>query len=576
MADAAPVPEDPGARGVPEDPGARGVPEDTASQAILGANPFVGVRPRDLARAVGRWAGRVGRQPGDLARVGMATAAELARIAAGRSQLAPERGDNRFADPTWAENPAYRRLMQAYLAGRGGVHRLVDAADLDWKSRERARFGVTLITEALSPTNTLAGNPAAIKRAYETAGRSLLRGAGHFLSDVRRNGGMPSMVDTRPFEVGKNLAVTPGAVVHRSELLELIQYTPVTETVLGTPLVMIPPQINKYYITDLAPGRSIVEYLVANGVPVFMVSWRNPTPAERHWGLDAYLAAAKEALGVAAAVSGSDEVNVSGFCAGGVTTALLLAHLAAQGDRRVRAAMFGVTLLDMTAPSIVQTFVSRPTVKAARRRSARDGVLEGRDMARVFAWLRPNDLVWNYWVNNYVLGNPPPAFDILYWNDDTTRLPARLHSEFLDLALDKPMTPGALEVLGTPVDLGKVDCDTYVVAGMTDHIVPWTGAYLTTKLLGGDAEFVLGSSGHIQALVNPPTNPKAKFYVGGDLSGSAEHWLSGATETKGSWWPHWLAWLEARSGERRPAPASLGDDEHPPIIPAPGLYVRER
>lgn len=550
--------------------------DDAGAQAILGANPFVGVRPRDLARAVGRWAGRIGRQPGDLAREGVTTAAELARVVVGRSRLEPERGDKRFSDPTWTENPAYRRVMQAYLAGRGSLHRLVDAADLDWKAKERARFGLTLLTEALSPTNTLVGNPAAVKRAYETAGRSLLRGAGHFLADVRANGGMPAMVDTAPFRVGEDVAATPGAVVHRSEVLELIQYTPVTETVVETPLVMIPPQINKYYITDLAPGRSIVEYLVAHGVPVFMISWRNPTREHHWWGLDTYLGETKAALEVAREVTGADEVNVSGFCAGGLTAALLLAHLAAEGDRRVRSAMFGVTLLDMTSPSIVSTFVSRPTVAAARRRSARAGVLEGGDMARVFAWLRPNDLVWSYWVNNYLLGNRPPAFDILFWNDDTTRLPARLHSEFLDLALDRPLTPGAVEVLGTAVDLGKVDCDTYVVAGRTDHIVPWTGAYLTTRMLAGEAEFVLGSSGHIQSLVNPPTNPKASFHAGGDLSGSPEHWLATATETKGSWWPHWVAWLEARSGGRRPAPAAPGSEAHPPLDPAPGRYVLER
>jgi polyhydroxyalkanoate synthase len=355
----------------------------------------------------------------------------------------------------------------------------------------------------------------------------------------------------------------------------VIQYAPAGEQVREIPLVMIPPQINKYYITDLAPGRSIVEFLVAGGVPTFMVSWRNPTREMRQWGLDTYVAAARDALAVAAEVAGSEEVNVSGFCAGGLTTALLLGHLAAEGDRRVRSAMFGVTLLDMTAPSIVGIFVSPSTVAAAKRRSARAGVLEGRDMARIFAWLRPNDLVWNYFVNNYLLGNDPPAFDILYWNDDTTRLPGRLHGDFLDLALT-PLEAGSLEVLGTAIDLSKVDCDTYVLAGMTDHIVPWEGAFATTRILGGETEFVLGSSGHIQSLVNPPTNPKAKFFTGGDLAGSAQDWLRSATETKGSWWPHWLAWLDARSGDRRPAPAELGSNAHPPLDPAPGRYVKER
>lgn len=438
--------------------------------AILGANPLVGLERRFLAEAVGRFVRRLPTQPRAVGTEAARTAGELARVAIGRSRIAPERGDRRFGALAFRYHPGYRRLMQGYLATRAGLYGLVDAADLDWKSRERARFAVTLLVDALAPTNTLLGNPTAVTVAYETAGLSLLKGARNFVSDLRHNGGMPSMVDTRPFKVGENLATTPGAVVHRSEVCEVIQYRPATATVLERPLVIVPPQINKFYALDLAPGRSFVEYAVSQGVPVFAISWRNPTAAQRDWGLGTYVAAANAALEVAGEVNRSEGVDLIGLCAGGMTMATLLGHLAATGDRRVRTATFGVTALDPAAPSLLSAFITQPTVAAAKVRSARAGVLEGRDMARVFAWLRPNDLVWSYWVNNYLLGNDPPAFDVLYWNDDTTRLPARLHADLLDLVYADPGEPRSIEVLGTPIDLAKIDCETYVVAGMTDHI----------------------------------------------------------------------------------------------------------
>lgn len=494
------------------------------------------------------------------------TAGELARVAAGSSRLAPARGDRRFGALAFKHHPVYRRLMQSHLAVTDGLHRLVDGADLHWKTRERAHFGVTVVADALAPTNTLLGNPTAVTVAYETAGASLLNGARHALGDLRRHGGMPAMVDTRPFRVGQNLAVSPGAVVHRSDVFELIQYAPTTDEVFDRPLLVVPPQINKFYALDLAPGRSFVEWATAQGVPVFTISWRNPTAAQRHWGLDTYVAAAGEAARVAADVTGAEQVDTLGVCAGGLTMAMLLMQLAERGDPLVRTATFGVTALDPTAPSLLGALASRPALAAARARSARRGVLDGRDMARVFAWLRPNDLVWSYWVNNYLCGNEPPAFDVLYWNDDATRLPARLHADLLDLAFtDEP-----------PPELRKIDCDTYVVAGMTDHIVPWEAAWRTTQLVGGRSTFVLSSSGHIQSLVNPPGNPKARYFTGDDRAETAEAWRAGAIEETGSWWPHWRAWLSARSDGRRPAPATLGGPAHPALDPAPGRYVHER
>ena len=394
-------------------------------------------------------------------------------MAIGRSAVAPPQGDKRFTDGAWTKNPLYHRLMQSYLIQREALLALVDDVELDHKSRERARFALSLFTEAAAPTNTLLGNPAALAKAAQTRGRSLVDGLRHLVHDLRHNGGMPAQVDTRPFNVGGNLAVTPGQVVYRSEVFELIQYSPSTDQVYRRPLVTIPPQINKFYITDLARGRSLIEYTVASGIPYFAMSWRNPTAAQRDWDLDTYVSACKEAVQVACDISATADANCLGICAGGITMACLLGHLAAAHEPLVHSATFMVAGLDMAQESMIGMLASDAAIKAARNRSQKAGVLDGNDLAKVFAWLRPNDLVWNYWVNNYLLGQNPPAFDILYWNADTTRLPAGLHADFLDLFSSNGLVePDALEVLGTPVDLGAVTCDTYVVAGATDHIIP--------------------------------------------------------------------------------------------------------
>jgi polyhydroxyalkanoate synthase len=548
---------------------------DRDNPPVLGANRFVGLTRRQVGAALGRLLGRVAVEPGVVVTGAAEAARQLLDVALGRSDVAPDPSDKRFVDPVWVSNPVYRRLLQAYLVERDALHRLVDEVGLDPKSRERARLALSLLTEAAAPTNTLLGNPSALGKAWQTRGQSLVAGWRHFRHDLRRNGGMPSMVDTRPFKVGDNLAVTPGEVIHRSELLELIHYAPVGSRTFRRPLVVIPPQINKYYISDLAPGRSFVEHTVAAGIPYFAISWRNPTPAQRDWNLAAYVSACKEALEVASDISGASDANVAGMCAGGITLACLLGHLAATDESLVNSATFMVAGLDTSSQSTVGLLASTASIEAARARSQRKGVLDGRDLGRLFAWLRPNDLVWNYWVNNYLLGQNPPAFDILYWNADTTNLTAGLHSDFLDLLGTNSLArPGSLEVLGAPIDLGKVRCDAYVVAGATDHIIPWTEAYQTTQLLGGDSQFVLGSSGHIQAIVNPPGSRRSKFQTRpGPPPPDPLEWRAGATTNEGSWWDHWLGWLGERSGDQRRAPAKLGNRRHPPIEAAPGRYV---
>ena len=554
------------------------VPEEAASHT-LAANPLVGVRGEDLLAAARVLLEQGMRHPGAALAQYWAFLDELGRIASGRSELAPVPQDRRFADAAWRESPGYRALAQAWLAWGQALEHFVDAAGLDKRDAERARFVVSLLIDAMAPTNSLGGNPAALKKLLDTGGASLARGLENLVGDIARNGGLPAQVDVRAFAVGKNLATTPGEVVHRSPVMELIQYRPTTERVYARPLLIAPPQINKFYVFDLSPEKSIVQLALKGELQAFAISWKNPSRAESHFGLDAYVAALEEAVDVMREITGSPDVNVWGACSGGITTSAFLAHLAARGEKKVHSATVAVCVLDMAVAqaSTAGMFVTPETIRAAKTASQLTGVLDGQELARMFAWMRPNDLVWNYWVNNYLLGNTPPAFDILYWNSDSTRLAAKLHADFLDLIDANPFVrPGQLRVRDTPLDMRRVDLDAYVVAGLTDHITPWQGCYSTARLYGERTTFALSNSGHIQSLLNPPGNPKSFFWSGAARAASAEAWLQGASKTPGSWWPHWLEWIKARSGELRSAPVSPGNEAHPPLSAAPGDYVLEK
>jgi len=504
---------------------------------------------------------------------------ELGRIATGGSALAPDDKDKRFADPAWRESFAYRALAQCYLAWGGALNRFVDQANMPKRDAERARFVISLMVDAIAPTNWLGGNPAALKKLVDTGGASLLRGLEHLVGDLAHNGGLPAQVDTRQFAVGKNLATTPGSVVYRSPVMELIQYRPTEGEVHARPLLIAPPQINKFYVFDLAPEKSIIQFALKGGLQPFVISWRNPTPAQRDFGLDTYVAALEDAVDVMRDITGSDDVNVWGSCSGGITVSAFLGNLAARGEPKVHSATVAVCMLDMAVAedTTAGIFVTPESIIAAKAASQLTGVLEGRELARMFAWMRPNDLIWNYWVNNYLLGNTPPAFDILYWNNDTTRLPARLHADFLDLIDANPyVNPGRLKVRGMPLDMGLVNVDSYVVAGLTDHITPWQGCYNTAKLYGERSTFVLANSGHIQSLLNPPGNPRAFFWADKVGERDAAAWRERSSKHAGSWWPHWFDWIAARSGEKKPAPAALGSANNPPLGDAPGQYVMEK
>jgi polyhydroxyalkanoate synthase subunit PhaC len=548
---------------------------DAAQDAIQGANPFVGLTAGQVLRAAGRWAGAVGRHPTVLMSEVLKWGSQELQVAAGVSSAAPEPKDRRFADPAW-QHFVWRRVLQSYLVTREALLDSVDRVGLDPKSTDRARFALSQLIEASAPTNSLLSNPAALKRVASTRGRSLVDGGRHLLYDVRRNGGLPSQVDTRPFRVGETVATSEGAVVHRTPMFELIQYTATTPRVASLPTVLVPPQINRYYFLDLAPGRSFVEYVVGRGVPTFLISWRNPGPEQRDWGMDDYARSAIEAMRVAADIAGTEQVNAIGFCAGGMTLAAVLSHLTSTTDDLVNAASLSVTMIDSEVTSTLNMFASDRTVKTAISRSDRKGVLDGRELAKVFAWVRPNDLVWNYWVSNYLLGQSPPAFDVLAWNSDATNLPAALHAEFMQIWLGNSfMKPGSATILGTPLDLSQVKNDVYVVGALTDHLVPWTSAYSATQAFGGSAKYVLSNSGHIQALVNPPGNPKASFSAGEATEADPLVWLKSAKQENKSWWVDWVDWTLVRSGELRPKPRRLGSRSHKIVDLAPGRYVRE-
>ncbi|MCV2490329.1 alpha/beta fold hydrolase [Geodermatophilus sp. YIM 151500] len=585
-----PPPRAAGAGGTPPsaaDPrGGRGAdgPESDAVEAATGLDMvLVDVARGPIRRLVPpagtalRFGAALARRPGTVVRRSGGLAQELARVVAGRSELAPSPKDKRFTDPAWTGNPLLRRAMQAHLATARTAWELMDDADLDWRDDERMRFSLTNLVDALAPSNVPVVNPLMWKAVIDTGGRNAVTGLRRLVSDLASPPRIPAMVDPDAFTVGDDLAVTPGVVVLRTPVFELIRYRPTTETVRAVPLLMVPPTINKYYIADLAPGRSIVEHYVAGGQQVFMMSWRNPDERHADWGLDTYGQAVLDAMDAVEQATGSDRVALQAFCSGGIITAMLLSHLAAIGQQdRVAAASLAVTVLDWARAGTVAALIDEKAIEEAIEKSRKKGYLDGATLAEVFAWLRPNDLVWSYWVNNYLQGKPPPAFDILFWNADTTRMTAALHRDFIDVALGNRLTqPGATTMLGTPVDLSTITVDTYLTAGIADHLCPWQSCYRSTQLLGGRNRFVLSTSGHIASLVNPPGNKKATFQVAEETPEDPQRWMAAAETVQGSWWPDFVAWLGERCGDEVPAPTDLAGPLEV-LGDAPGTYVLDK
>ncbi len=526
----------------------------------------------------GRFGLKLARRPGVVAgRVGL-FGRELASVATGMSDRAPAKADKRFSDPAWQGNPLLKRSMQTYLAAVEVVEHLFADAKLDWRDAERVRFVLDVLMEGLAPSNHPLINPLGWKAIIDTGGLSVVRGVRRFLRDMAAPPRVPSMVEPDAFTVGGDLAVTPGAVVYRNEVFELIQYAPQTEKVWAVPLLMVPPVINKFYILDIAPGRSMVQYFLRQGHQVFAISWRNPTAAQRSWGCDVYGGAIIDALDAIRKATGSESAHVQASCSGGILAGMTAAHLSAMGEaERIASLTLMVTVLDQGRAGVAAA-LDETTAKLGVALSARKGYLDGRALAEVFAWLRPTDLVWRYWVNNYLQGRSPAPFDVLFWNADTTRMPAALHRDMVTMGLQNALTePGAVHMLGTPVDLGTVTADTYVVAGIADHISPWQACYHSARMLGSkELRFVLSSSGHIAALVNPPGNPKASYRTGTVDERDPMRWMAAAETHGDSWWPDFSAWLAQRGGDQKPAPTELGGNGLTALAQAPGSYVHAR
>ncbi len=530
-----------------------------------------GLLPLDMVNAIADLA-----DPAAVAKEMPWLAGELMKIAVGQSDIAFDKRDKRFADEAWRTVPYFRVMGQSYRLFELWMEKMYQGVDGSWQNKARARFAADVIAAALSPTNYLGGNPEALRKAAGTGGLSLVRGAQNMLQDMAR-GGMPSMVDRRQFTVGKDIGATPGAVVYRDEMFELLQYTPTTPKVRSIPLLMIPPQINRHYIIDLAPGRSLVEFAVSQGIQVFMVAWRNPSSqrGEGKWGLDDYLAAEERANEVVKKITRSDKINLLGLCAGGITLSYVLAHLAAIGDESAGAATFVVTMLTGDKPNVVGMLDTGQARTVLEQAAANEEVVPGTALRSLFAMLRPNDLVFNYLVSGWLKGESPAPFDVLAWNDDATRTTAKFARDSSKLAMEGWDGPGPT-LLGVKTDFSKVTCDSYHVGGYTDHITAWRACYDTAHLVGGrDTQMTLIRSGHIQSVVYPADSDRYDRWYGPPTPTDPDEWLKTAAVEKGSWWRPWTEWLITRSGSEKTARATLGNRQYPPLAEAPGTYVFE-
>ncbi|MGC1380414.1 MAG: alpha/beta fold hydrolase [Candidatus Baltobacteraceae bacterium] len=498
----------------------------------------------------------------------------LRRLGGETPAATPIAGDKRFADPKWRENPLLAGFVEDYGVRTQAALQLVDSARLPDATRRKARFAMQLMCDAFAPSNVPWLNPGVVKEATESGGLSLVRGLENFLDDAANNGGYPRQVDRSGFELGVNLGATPGRVVMRNKLIELIAYEPQTPQVHEIPLLCSPPWINKYYIMDLAPGRSFVEWAVQHGHQTFMISYRNPDASMAQYTMDDYLReGVLAALDTVQEITGAPRVNLASLCLGGTLALVAMAYLAAHGQgNRIASATFTNTLIDFSMPGDLGIFTDEDTIARLEKRMQERGFLDPSEMARTFDWMRSSDLIWSYVVNNWFKGKRPPAFDILAWNNDSTRMPVAMHSQYLRACYlhNAIVKPNAFSIDDTPIDLGKIQTPIYVLGAENDHIAPWRATYLTTQHVGGEAKYVLTNSGHIAGIVNPPGGKKTWHYTKplAPRGESADNWLETADRHNGSWWIDWAAWAELHGGARR-APYRMPEGE-----PAPGRYVR--
>lgn len=551
-------------------------------------DPLATLDPLGFGEAWARAATAALQNPDGLARAGAhysqglaaAYAATMARALGGDAEgpVAPGRRDRRFGHSAWSENPAFYAMLQAYLLSGRLVDDVLDTADVDETTEHRMAFLADVVMDAVAPTNFFWTNPEAREKALESGGASVLRGMRNFLDDVANNDGLPRQIDPDAFTVGEDLAATAGKVVLRNDLMELIQYAPRTETVYETPLLLSPPWINKYYIMDLAPGRSFVEWALEHGHTVFAISYRNPGAEDRDVRLDDYLLRGPiAALDAIRDITGAERANIVGLCLGGTLTSALLAYLKSTGEDRIASTTLLNTLVDFTDPGRLGAFTDKASVERLEKRMQARGYLDASEMMGIFTFMRSNDLVWNYAVNNWLLGEQPQPFDILAWNADSTRMPANMHSFYLrSCYLGNELARGEMELAGTRIDLTSVDGDVYIVGAVEDHIAPWKGSYATTQVLpNASTRYVLSASGHIAGIVNPPSK-KTWFRVSESHPADPEQWLEQSEKRESaSWWEDWADWIGARSGEMG-EPPPMGNDSYPPGLDAPGEYVLEK
>jgi polyhydroxyalkanoate synthase len=536
-------------------------------------------RPRDLIRTAGNVARQARRRPVALMRATAGLAAEMLKVARGESTLEPESGDKRFADSAWQQSWFHRTWMKGYLAQRQALQGYAKLAAEDPMQAQRAGFLMMQLTEAMAPTNMLLGNPAALRKFIDTGGASLMRGMTNLYGDIAAGRVLPAQSDDSSFKLGGNLAATPGHVVLRTEMFELLQYAPQTTQVHRRPILVVPSIVNKYYVFDLAPGRSVIEHFVKQGLTMFVMVWRNPRPEHDHWGIAQYQESIDQAIDAAAEICDVPDVNLWGVCGAGPVVTSLVGHYAATGQRKANSLMLVVSPHDMSRQNDIPGIGAFKDPKLTKRlKPMPSRRLSANDFSLLFGMLRPNDLIWNYWVNNYLMGNDPPTFDILTWNNDGTGMTASFNRDFGELGKKNPLvTPGAMQVRGQPIaDLAQLGIDSYVLGAMTDHLCLWQDVYRTAQLLGERSQFVLGSSGHIQTIVNPPGNPKTSFLTNLDKPAAAEDWLAAATKHSGSWWDHCVAWTAERSADLVDAPGKPGSRKHPALGKAPGTYVLEK
>lgn len=488
----------------------------------------------------------------------------------------PPAPDRRFTAETWRKDPRFEALVRTYLDGSEQLRDALAAAPLDKRGKGQWSFLLRQVVDAASPANCLATNPEAMQTAIDSGGASLTEGLRLFMQDLAN--GRISMTDDQAFEVGRNVATSPGSVVFENELMQLIQYAPTTEKVYSRPLVIVPPCINKFYILDLQPDNSFVGHAVAQGHTVFLVSWRNAGPEQGHLGWDDYLQeGVMQALDIALAISGADRADTLGFCMGGTLLASALAVLAARGEDKASSLTLLTAMLDFSDTGELGLMVDETSVALRELTIGQGGLLKGRELAQIFAALRANDLIWPYVVNGYLKGKAPPAFDLLYWNSDDTNLPGPMYCWYLrNTYLENRLRgQGATVQCGVRVDLGVLGMPAFIYASREDHIVPWQTAYKSTDLLRGATTFVLGASGHIAGVINPPAKNKRNHWVG-DIESDADAWLENARSEPGSWWPVWGRWLETHAGAMVPAPTSAGNAQYAVIEPAPGRYVKAK